>query len=130
MVTGASSGIGAACAHRLDRLGFQVFAGVRRPADGDALARTTSPRLTPLLLEVTTPESIAAAAALVADRVGSAGLAGLVNNAGIVVAGPLELQPLVAVRRQLEVNTLGPLAVTLALVGGIIEIVLGVLPCS
>ncbi len=114
VVTGASTGIGAACARSLDRLGFRVFAGVRRPEDGEALARQASQRLTPLLLDVTDGASIAAATEVVAQAVGGAGLAGLVNNAGIAVAAPLEFAPLDEVRRQLEVNTIGPLAVTQA----------------
>jgi NADP-dependent 3-hydroxy acid dehydrogenase YdfG len=65
LVTGASSGIGQACALRLDASGMRVFAGVRRQADADALASRASPRLTPLLLDVTDADSIAKAAAAV-----------------------------------------------------------------
>src|ERR1700720_4195353 len=77
VVTGASTGIGEACALRLDSLGFRVFAGVRKPADGDALKSKGSGRLTPVILDVTSEESIAGAFRMVGD--GS--LAGLVNNA-------------------------------------------------
>lgn len=114
LVTGASSGIGAACARHLDAQEFAVFAGVRRTEDGDALRRVTSDRLTPLRLDVTDPASIETARAFVAEEVGSVGLAGLVNNAGIAVAGPLELLPLEEVRTQLEINVVGVLAVTQA----------------
>ena len=114
VVTGASTGIGAACARRLDGLGFRVFAGVRRPEDGAALARQMSPRLTPIIIDVTDEASIAAAVETVSAAVGDAGLAGLVNNAGIAIAAPLEFAPLAEVRRQLEVNTIGLLAVTQA----------------
>lgn len=114
VVTGASTGIGAACALHLDTRGFRVFAGVRKTADGQALRSKASPRLTPLLLDVTDSASIARAAADVEAVAGAAGLAGLVNNAGIVVAGPVELLPLAEVRRQLEVNVVGPIAVTQA----------------
>lgn len=61
LITGASSGIGAACARYLDGMGFTVWAGVRRAEDGEALARSTSARLRVLLLDVTDPDSIAAA---------------------------------------------------------------------
>jgi NAD(P)-dependent dehydrogenase (short-subunit alcohol dehydrogenase family) len=114
LITGASTGIGAACALELDRRGYRVFAGVRSLADAERLQSHASARLTPLRLDVTRADDIAAAAATVDEAVGPAGLAGLVNNAGIVVAGPLELLPLERFRTQLEVNVVGPLAVTQA----------------
>lgn len=114
MITGASRGIGEACALRLDRLGFTVYAGVRRPADGDALKQRASPRLRPVLLDVTDADSIASAARVVADSLQGEGLAGLVNNAGIAVAGPLELMDKDTMRHQFEVNVVGPVAVTQA----------------
>lgn len=114
VVTGASTGIGRACALRLDRMGWRVFAGVRRPADGEALRAKASARLLPVELDVTDEASIARAAGLVAESAGDAGLAGLVNNAGISVAGPLEFLPLEELRRQLEVNVTGQVAVTQA----------------
>ncbi len=114
VVTGASSGIGEACALRLDGLGFRVFAGVRRQEDGDALRRRASDRLVPIMLDVAGPLSVASAADSVAVATGGAGLAGLVNNAGIAVASPLEFLPLDELRRQLEVNVVGQIAVTQA----------------
>ena len=114
VITGASTGIGEACALRIDRLGFRVFAGVRRNEDADALREKASGRLTPVFLDVTVPASIQAAADSVTQAVGSAGLAGLVNNAGIAVAGPLEFLPVDELRRQLEVNVVGQVAVTQA----------------
>lgn len=114
LITGSSTGIGAACALELDRLGWRVFAGVRSMDDGRRLAATASPRLTPLPLDVTDLQRVAEAARAVAGAVGPAGLAGLVNNAGIVVAGPLEFLPLEELRRQLEVNVIGQVAVTQA----------------
>ncbi|HEX7049487.1 MAG TPA: SDR family oxidoreductase [Longimicrobiales bacterium] len=113
VVTGASKGIGRACALRLDRRGFRVFAGVRRAADGDALRAEGSDRLTPIHLDVTDADAIAAAADAVAAAE-NAGLAGLINNAGIAIAGPLEFLPPDALRRQLEVNVVGLVAVTQA----------------
>lgn len=114
VVTGASTGIGEACALRLDRMGFSVFAGVRREADGDALRAKASERLVPLILDVTDAATIAAAAETVGRAVGERGLAGLVNNAGISVAGPIEFVPIDELRRQLEVNVVGQVAVTQA----------------
>ena len=114
VVTGASSGIGEACALRLDRRGFQVFAGVRKEKDGKSLKAKASDRLTPIMLDVTDDASIEKAAGSVSEAVGDAGLRGLVNNAGIAVPGPLEFLPLEEMRRQLEVNVIGQIAVTQA----------------
>ncbi len=114
LITGASSGIGRATALLLDRRGFQVFAGVRRSEYGEALQQEASKRLTPILLDVTDPRSIEAAARSVADSLGGRALAGLVNNAGIDIAGPLETSSVAEVRSQFEVNVIGLLAVTQA----------------
>jgi NAD(P)-dependent dehydrogenase (short-subunit alcohol dehydrogenase family) len=102
LITGASSGIGHACAERMARAGWRVFAGVRE--QGKAPAGTTE-----LLLDVTDPGAIEAAAAAVGER-----LDGLVDNAGIAIAAPLENLPLDELRRQLEVNVVGQLAVAQA----------------
>jgi NAD(P)-dependent dehydrogenase (short-subunit alcohol dehydrogenase family) len=107
VITGASSGIGAACARHLDEQGFTVWAGVRRKEDGEALARSSSARLRVLMLDVTDPASIAAAGQTLMEAMPEAGLSGLINNAGISVAGPLELLPLAEVRTQFEVNVIG-----------------------
>jgi NAD(P)-dependent dehydrogenase (short-subunit alcohol dehydrogenase family) len=114
VITGASTGIGEACGLELDRRGFRVFSGVRNEDAGRRLRARASKRLTPLRLDVTDAESIAESARRVGDAVGPAGLAGLVNNAGIVVAGPLEILPLDEVRKQFEVNVIGQIAVTQA----------------
>lgn len=114
VITGASTGIGAACALHLDGLGFHVFAGVRKMEDGEALRSRGSTRLTPLLLDVTDEKSIRNAVALVESRVGAAGLFGLVNNAGVAVAGPLEAVSIPDLRRQMEINVIGQVAVTQA----------------
>ncbi len=110
LVTGASSGIGETTVAELLRRGFRVYAGVRSCADAARLAGT-DPRCTPLQLDVTDPGSIAAAAQTVRT---AGGLYGLVNNAGIAVAAPLEYLPLDELRRQFEVNVIGALAVTQA----------------
>ena len=112
VVTGASSGIGEACALRMDRLGWRVFAGVRKEADGERLKQQASDRVAPITLDVTDEGQIAAAADTVGAAVGDAGLAGLVNNAGIGVGGPLEFLTPEDLRRQLEVNVIGQIAVT------------------
>jgi NAD(P)-dependent dehydrogenase (short-subunit alcohol dehydrogenase family) len=112
LITGASTGIGAACALDLDRRGLRVFAGVRRSADADRLRARASARLAPILLDVTDAASIAAAVGAVAAAANT--LAGLVNNAGIVVAGPVELLSADDLRQQLEVNVIGVVAVTRA----------------
>jgi len=106
VVTGASSGIGEACALRLASRGFRVFGGVRREQDAE---RLRGQGVEPLVLDITEPDQIAAAAAGIGDE-----LYGLVNNAGVAVAAPLELVPLEELRRQLEVNVVAHVAVTQA----------------
>lgn len=115
LVTGASTGIGEACALHLDRAGHRVFAGVRRPADGERLTKRASPRLLPVMLDVCDDSQIAEAAELIGGEVGTAGLWGLVNNAGIAIGGPVEFLALDQWRTQLEVNVIGQVAVTRAM---------------
>jgi NAD(P)-dependent dehydrogenase (short-subunit alcohol dehydrogenase family) len=115
VITGASTGIGAACAVHFARSGFTVFAGVRRRQDGDALKRQAPAGLTPVMLDVTDEKSVRDASAFVQEQVGVFGLSGLVNNAGIAVAGPLEAVPVADWRKQFEVNVIGQVAVTQAL---------------
>jgi NAD(P)-dependent dehydrogenase (short-subunit alcohol dehydrogenase family) len=115
VITGASSGIGRACALSLSANGFRVFAGVRKEADGAALQADASGPLEPVYIDVTDEKSITAMAEQVAAAVGNAGIAGLVNNAGTTLPGPVEYLSLSGFRQQLEVNLVGPLAVTKAL---------------
>ena len=99
VVTGASSGIGRATVLRLADAGWHVYAGVRRPDDGKALIRaSTSGNITPLIMDVTEPDQVSAAAETVDQHVGAAGLNALVDNAGIGVAVPIELVPLDSLR--------------------------------
>ena len=121
LITGASTGIGQATALRLARAGWTVLAGVRDPAAGERLLEEAGPgRVLPVTLDVTDAEQIAQARARVSELGGggesSPGrLDALVNNAGIGVGGPLELVAPEDLRRQLEVNVLGQVAVTQAL---------------
>lgn len=111
VVTGASSGIGHATALQLARHGYVVFAGARNQRD---LARLAAEHesIRPVQLDVTDADSVAHAF----DVVRSSGvpLHGLINNAGIALGGPLEHLPLADLRKQLEVNVVGTVAVTQA----------------
>ena len=111
LITGASSGIGAASARVLVERGFRVWAGVRND-DAAARLRELGEHCTPIVLDVTDATQIAAAAAAIGD---DGGLYGLVNNAGIAVGAPLEAIPLAALREQFEINVFGALAVTQAM---------------
>ena len=115
-ITGASSGIGRACALRMDRAGWQVVATVRKQEDARRLRRDASERLRTMLLDVTDAEQIAQAAHTVGELVGGAGLHGLVNNAGIAGGGLLEYVDPEDVRRLLNVNAVAPVAVSQALI--------------
>ena len=114
LLTGAGSGIGRATALRLDRAGWKVFAGVRREEDAGSLRAEGSERLTPLMLDVTDSEQIAAAAARI-ETEARGRLDGLVNNAGAAFPSPLETMPIDDFRRQVEVNLTAHVAVTQAL---------------
>ncbi|MFJ4656547.1 SDR family oxidoreductase [Nocardia sp. NPDC088792] len=108
LVTGAARGIGKAICLRLAQQGWQVYAGVRKLSHGAELT-AQDPRITPVVLDVTNSEQIAAL-----DAVLPAELTAVVNNAGIVADGPVELLDLDVVRNQFEVNVFGALAVTQA----------------
>ncbi|MGA2519368.1 MAG: SDR family oxidoreductase [Acidimicrobiales bacterium] len=119
LITGASTGIGQACAVAFDRLGWDVFAGVRRDEDGRRLAAGASDRLRPVILDVTDMSSVEAAAKEIDVAVGEAGLTAVVNNAGIAVGGPVEYLAVDEWRRQFDVNVIGPVAVTRAVLPSI-----------
>ena len=114
VITGVSSGTGSAAALELAGRGYHVFGSVRRAGDAARLQTALGERFTPLLFDVTDAGAIGGAAEQVAAAVGSDGLAGLVNNAGIAVSGPLMHVRLDDLRRQLEVNVVGVVAVTQA----------------
>ena len=114
LITGASTGIGRATALHLGSRRFRVFAGVRREADGERVASESSGAVSPVILDIADQDSIGAAARDLADAVGDAGLHGLVNNAGVSQPGPMEIIPLDVLREQFEVNVIGQVAVTQA----------------
>ncbi len=119
LITGASTGIGRATALHLDAREWRVFAGVRKEEDAQSLRVEASGRLMPLMLDVTEPEQIAAAAERVGTETVDTGLHGLVNNAGIAVPGPLETLPIEDFQRQIEVNLTAQVAVTQAMLPAI-----------
>jgi len=111
LVTGAATGVGAATVAALAADGMRVWAGVRREEDAERLRAEHGPAVRPLLLDVTDDAAVEAAGrAVVADGP----LHGLVNNAGVAVPGPLEHLAPSELRRQLDVNLVGQLAVTQA----------------
>ena len=114
VITGASSGIGAATALALDRQGARVFAGVEHAGDGVQALATASSRLVRLTLDVASDASIADAFTRIERDLDGAGLDGVVNNAGVGFPGPLEALPRDDLRRLLEINVLGQVAVTQA----------------
>lgn len=112
LITGASTGIGLASVEVLAGRGWRVFAGVRREEDAQRLAAI--PGVTGLILDVTKPEQIATTVEAIRAQVGTDGLQGLVNNAGVAVSGPLEFLPIAELRRQMDVNFLGQVELTQA----------------
>ena len=116
VVTGVSTGIGLGIARVLVSHGIHVFGSVRRADDGERVRAELGARFTSLAFDVTQPESIQASVPTVSAHLAGRTLAGLVNNSGIAIGGPLIYQPLDEVRRVLEVNTIGALAVTQAFV--------------
>ncbi len=114
LITGASTGIGAATALHLAALGHRVFAGVRRVEDGETLRRRGGALIVPVLLDVTDAASIVAAVQQVGTATGAGGLGAVVNNAGIAVGGAWEYLGRERLLQQFEVNLFGTVAVTQA----------------
>jgi NAD(P)-dependent dehydrogenase (short-subunit alcohol dehydrogenase family) len=114
VITGASTGIGWATAKLLLDRGFRVFGSVRKPADADRLKREFGTNFTPLLFDVTDEAAVLSAAREVRAALGGTTLAGLVNNAGIAVAGPVLELAADEFRRQMDVNLIGPIIATQA----------------
>lgn len=114
VITGVSSGIGLAAARVLIAKGFRVFGSVRTQADASRLQMQFGNSFEPLLMAVTDSDAVHRAAREVASMLGDGNLAGLVNNAGVVISGPLLYQRPNEFRRQLETNLIAPLVVTQA----------------
>jgi NAD(P)-dependent dehydrogenase (short-subunit alcohol dehydrogenase family) len=110
LITGTSSGIGRACAEEMAGRGWRVLAGVRKDSDAEEVRALSPHRIEPVLLDVTDLDAIAA----LPERVGGQ-LDGLVNNAGMANAGPLEHLPVEDIRHQLDVMLLAPFALTKAM---------------
>jgi NAD(P)-dependent dehydrogenase (short-subunit alcohol dehydrogenase family) len=111
VVTGVSSGIGTSIARVLIDAGFRVFGSVRKPDDAARLERELGPRFRPLVFDVTDSRSVEHAADIVRNAQNGSTLFGLVNNAGITVAGPLLEVPIEEFRLQIETNLIGPMQV-------------------
>src|SRR5580700_9304686 len=111
VVTGVSTGIGLGTTKVLVSKGFRVFGSVRKPADADRLQKEFGDGFVPLVMDVTDAGAVHEAAQKVGTMIGDRNLVGLVNNAGIVVSGPLLYLRISEYRRQLEVNTISPLVV-------------------
>jgi len=109
VITGASTGIGWATAKMLLDRGFRVFGSVRQQADADRLKSEFGANFTPLLFDVTDEAAVLSAAREVRASLGGETLAGLVNNAGIAVAGPLLELPIEQFRQQMDINVIGPI---------------------
>ena len=114
VITGASTGIGWATAKLLLDKGFRVFGSVRKQADADRLKGEFGANFTPLLFDVTDEPAVLAAAREVRAALGGETLAGLVNNAGIAVPGPVLELSADEFRRQMDVNVIGPIISTQA----------------
>lgn len=112
-ITGASTGMGEYCAVELAKRGYRVFAGVRKPADGEAL-KAQAAAIEPVIVDVVNEAQVKDAARTVEQALAGAPLLALWNNAGISVNGPLEFMPLRDLRRQLDVNVIGQVAATQA----------------
>ncbi len=110
VITGVSSGIGLGATRVLIHEGYRVFGSVRRQADADRLRQELGERFMPLLFDVTDVAAVQAGAAQVRAALNGEPLFGLVNNAGVAVAGPLLEMPLDELRQQLEVNLVGVVA--------------------
>src|SRR6202522_2157107 len=111
VVTGVSTGIGWGTTKVLVSKGFRVFGSVRRQADADRLQREFGEGFVPLMMDITDADAVHQAAQKVGSMIGDRNLVGLVNNAGIVVSGPLLYLRPSEYRRQLDVNMVSPLVV-------------------
>ena len=114
VVTGASTGIGWATAKLLLARGFRIFGSVRKAADAERLEGEFGANFTPLLFDVTDEAAVLAATRQVREALNGETLPGLVNNAGVAVAGPVLELPADEFRRQMDINVIGPVIATQA----------------
>jgi short-subunit dehydrogenase len=115
VITGTSSGIGRECALYLDKAGFTVYAGVRKSGDANSLKNEASENLIPIILDVCDVESIHSAHGIIEKETGGE-IFGLINNAGIGCSSILEVTPIADIRKIMEVNVIGLMAVTQAFI--------------
>ena len=119
VITGASSGIGRACALKMSRAGWQVFATVRKEADRERLLSQENENIRPVMMDVQESSSVSIAAEEIKSQLNGRGLDGLVNVAGIGMVRPLEYASLQDMRTIFDVNVFGQMAVTQALAGSL-----------
>ena len=112
LITGTSSGIGRDAAGYLAGKGWRVFAGVRRDADAERIGAESGGAITPVNCDVTNETSLIAAREIMESDLDGCGLDGLVNNAGIATAGPLEFLSAEDLRHQFNVNVAGAMNTT------------------
>jgi len=115
LITGSSTGIGRACALYLEKNGFQVFAGVRKKKDGEALVKAATGNLVPVVIDVTDGKSVADAVKVISKATGGE-LYGLMNNAGIGYGGAVEILLLKHIRQVIDTNLVGIFTVTKAFI--------------
>ena len=114
VITGTSTGIGWGSAKVLIAAGFRVFGSVRKQADADRLVQEFGTNFVPLIFDVTDEKAVQAAAAKVRTALGGETLFGLVNNAGVAIAGPLLHLPIADFRQQIDINLTGVVITTQA----------------
>jgi NAD(P)-dependent dehydrogenase (short-subunit alcohol dehydrogenase family) len=114
LITGVSTGIGFDTARELIAHGFRILGSVRKVEDGTRVKEALGEHFTPLFFDVTDADAIARAVPQVQEIVGAAGLAGLVNNAGVAPTAPLMHMPMEEFQRCIDINVFGVLRVTQA----------------
>jgi NAD(P)-dependent dehydrogenase (short-subunit alcohol dehydrogenase family) len=110
-ITGAGGGLGRDLALQLAAKGYVVFGTALAPAEVQDLREASGGRVRLMVCDLTKPEAVKVWAGGVSDTLGDAGLDLLINNAGILTPGPIEVLPLEAIRREFDVNVFGALSV-------------------
>jgi NAD(P)-dependent dehydrogenase (short-subunit alcohol dehydrogenase family) len=114
LITGVSTGIGLSLAKVFAKKNYIVFGSVRKQEDADKVKSEIGQNFIPLIFDVTDHEAIKKSVKIVDEKIGDAGLSGLINNAGIAVSGPLMHLPIDELKHQFDVNIFGTMAVTQA----------------